>query len=683
MPPRKRAKNPDTSNPEEVSEAYEEEFVEGEEVNGRKKQKIDNGDEEEAEYVEDDDVNGEQDSHEQEEEDYQEEEAPNDEEEAPNGEEEASNDEEEAPNDEEEAPNDDVEAGDLEETEDMDTSQKEPCEDAIKTTRWAVKDEETADKKKAVKDVTDIKLLILGNTGLGLENLKDIPNITVQVAGGERIYDMINMIKEDETNMLKGYDVILAQPSFHGLNRSHKGWPKNEGWQIQTEKHLSRLLKAMSFKNPVAELFVGSCLPVTGDNTTDKNPALMVKTSDWVEECIYRYEANALPVHIHFMTWGGAMEESYFDYDSEAGYHLNTEGLDKLQEVYTTFYEQRKTALINYRKQLEIRKHQTVPRRFKIFVGNLEEEGASEENLRAEFEKYGKVLECDIVPKTGYGFVHMDNEKEALAAIKAMHHATFEGKRINVDMSKSGPKGGGDNRGGYGEEDEYAPKQNVKIFIGNLEDEASEKDLRVEFEKYGKVVECDILSNFGFVHMETMTEAQAAIKALNHSTFGGGQITVKMAKEKGEGGRGGGRGRGRGGFGGYEDDHFDFGAQRARGRGRGFARGAAARYDPYRRDPLERAPPPPAAPRSEAYRDPYYERDPYARYAPERDPYSRYPPPPEREDPYRRREPRDPYDLPPREPRDPYARSPRAPRDPYARPAHDPYDAPRDPYYRR
>lgn len=38
-----------------------------------------------------------------------------------------------------------------------------------------------------------------------------------------------------------------------------------------------------------------------------------------------------------------------------------------------------------------------------------------------------------------------------------------------------------------------------KIFIGNLADKATKADIQPLFEKYGKVVECDIVKNYGFV----------------------------------------------------------------------------------------------------------------------------------------------------------------------------------------
>lgn len=38
-----------------------------------------------------------------------------------------------------------------------------------------------------------------------------------------------------------------------------------------------------------------------------------------------------------------------------------------------------------------------------------------------------------------------------------------------------------------------------KIFIGNLSEKTTANDIRPLFEKYGKVVECDVMKNFGFV----------------------------------------------------------------------------------------------------------------------------------------------------------------------------------------
>ena len=39
----------------------------------------------------------------------------------------------------------------------------------------------------------------------------------------------------------------------------------------------------------------------------------------------------------------------------------------------------------------------------------------------------------------------------------------------------------------------------VKIFIGNLNEDTTGNDLRPLFERYGRVTECDVVRNYGFV----------------------------------------------------------------------------------------------------------------------------------------------------------------------------------------
>ncbi|ESP02308.1 hypothetical protein LOTGIDRAFT_238035 [Lottia gigantea] len=83
---------------------------------------------------------------------------------------------------------------------------------------------------------------------------------------------------------------------------------------------------------------------------------------------------------------------------------------------------------------------------FKIFIGNLSHE-AQESDLRPAFEKYGAVAECAVL--SSYGFVHMENEDEAQAAIEGLNGYDICGLRIRVEMSH-GKKGDGPRRGGRG-----------------------------------------------------------------------------------------------------------------------------------------------------------------------------------------------------------------------------------------
>ncbi len=101
----------------------------------------------------------------------------------------------------------------------------------------------------------------------------------------------------------------------------------------------------------------------------------------------------------------------------------------------------------------------------------------------------------------------------------------------------------------------------MKIFVGNLSHEVGESDLRLAFEKFGKLDSATLIKDkytghskgFGFVEMPTNEEAQAAIDGLNGTELKGKVLTVNVARPRTENrGSGGGfsGGGGKGGFGG-------------------------------------------------------------------------------------------------------------------------------------
>ncbi|KAM8929055.1 RNA-binding protein 14 isoform 6-T9 [Lycaon pictus] len=136
----------------------------------------------------------------------------------------------------------------------------------------------------------------------------------------------------------------------------------------------------------------------------------------------------------------------------------------------------------------------------KLFIGNLPRE-ATEQEIRSLFEQYGKVLECDIIKN--YGFVHIEDKTAAEDAIRNLHHYKLHGVNINVEASKN------------------KSKTSTKLHVGNISPTCTNKELRAKFEEYGPVIECDIVKDYAFVHMERAEDAVEAIRGLDNTEFQG------------------------------------------------------------------------------------------------------------------------------------------------------------------
>ena len=90
------------------------------------------------------------------------------------------------------------------------------------------------------------------------------------------------------------------------------------------------------------------------------------------------------------------------------------------------------------------------------------------------------------------------------------------------------------------------------IFVGNLDFNTSEDELRKLFEAHGQVDRVSIMTDrdtgrsrgFGFVEMTSAEDGEKAIAAMNGSQIGGRTLNVNEARPKVERGGGGGRDRG-------------------------------------------------------------------------------------------------------------------------------------------
>ena len=91
-----------------------------------------------------------------------------------------------------------------------------------------------------------------------------------------------------------------------------------------------------------------------------------------------------------------------------------------------------------------------------IYVGNLSY-GVSDDNLREVFKAFGAVSSAKVITdkysgrSKGFGFVEMENDAEANAAIEQLDGAEIDGRAVKVNEArpKEDNRGGG-NRGGGG-----------------------------------------------------------------------------------------------------------------------------------------------------------------------------------------------------------------------------------------
>ena len=94
----------------------------------------------------------------------------------------------------------------------------------------------------------------------------------------------------------------------------------------------------------------------------------------------------------------------------------------------------------------------------------------------------------------------------------------------------------------------------MKIFVGGLNFETTDDDLRQHFEKFGEVTDCKVITDreteqskgFGFVSFSDSQTVDSILAQFEHN-IDGRQVNVNKAKARSGGGGGGGYGGGRGG----------------------------------------------------------------------------------------------------------------------------------------
>ncbi|CAI9783139.1 unnamed protein product [Fraxinus pennsylvanica] len=170
-----------------------------------------------------------------------------------------------------------------------------------------------------------------------------------------------------------------------------------------------------------------------------------------------------------------------------------------------------------------------------VFVKNLSD-SIDSVNVQEMFQKFGNVLSCKVVTSDdgkskGYGFVQLESENSANAAIENLNGSIVGDKQIYVGkfVKKS-------DRTVTNPEAKY-----TNLYMKNLDPDVTEEILLGKFSAYGKIISLAILKDengasrgFGFVNFENPDDAKLALEAFHGTQLGSKVLYVARAQKKKE-----------------------------------------------------------------------------------------------------------------------------------------------------
>jgi len=168
----------------------------------------------------------------------------------------------------------------------------------------------------------------------------------------------------------------------------------------------------------------------------------------------------------------------------------------------------------------------------KLFVHGVQQD-IDEDDIKAEFESFGKIIDC-FNPGKGFAFVTFSLPEEAAAAADALSGKEVFGRIISVNVSKPKVKlPANDSKEIKSKKKKKEKTEGVRVFVNNVSEDTSQDELKRAFAEYGSVTDAyNPGKGFAFVNFSTEDEANVAIEAMNGKEVCGKEIECNIARFK-------------------------------------------------------------------------------------------------------------------------------------------------------
>ncbi|EIW85137.1 polyadenylate binding protein [Coniophora puteana RWD-64-598 SS2] len=180
-----------------------------------------------------------------------------------------------------------------------------------------------------------------------------------------------------------------------------------------------------------------------------------------------------------------------------------------------------------------------------LYIKNLDTE-VTQEEFEELFNRYGSVTSAivqvdDEGRSKGFGFVNYESHEEAQAAVDNLHDTDLKGKKLYVTRAQKKAEREEELRRSYEQAkmEKLSKYQGVNLYVKNLEDDVDDDKLRAEFEPFGTITSCKVMSDekgsskgFGFVCFSSPDEATKAIAEMNNKMIGSKPLYVSLAQRR-------------------------------------------------------------------------------------------------------------------------------------------------------